>query len=66
MAKSIFEEKSCRNNSRELAKKERVPKGKQEKCEQISLAQERSEKVEKKSKKKKLNQIPICQEFVQF
>jgi len=48
-------------------KKERLPKGKQEKCEQISLAQERSEKVEKKSKKKKkLNQIPICQEFVQF
>jgi len=43
-----------------------LQKGKQEKCEKISLAQERSEKVGKKNQKEKLNQIPICQEFVQF
>jgi len=36
----------------ESSPKKKLQKGKQEKCEKISLAQERSEKVEKKTKKK--------------
>lgn len=67
MAKSIFEEKSCRNNSRELAKKRKAAERKTRKM-RANFAGTRKVRISRKKnrRKKKLNQIPICQEFVQF
>jgi len=65
MAKRIFEAKSCRNNSRELPKK-KVAKRKTRKMRENFAGTRKVRKSRKKKQKEKLNQIPICQEFVQF